>query len=258
MKCPKCKREIEDHSMFCEYCGHKITKAKWPWFVAAAVIVVGAIVGVVISNGNDKKAKSVDEERFFQNCTSSADYRDYLLMYPNGQYAMLAQNKLEQLKNDSIQLAQEAFETELMAYENCKTAQQCRRYLRNYPTGQYVGRVREMLNQFVSDSIDKAQAEAWQIESEMQQQSKSVESLFDEVSCRPLLEYDLQGLSKDELRILRNEIYARHGLIFHSEDLTEYFNQFSWYHPYTSDAEKVHKSMTDVEKENINFIKKKE
>lgn len=173
MKCPKCKREIEDHSMFCEFCGHKITKAKWPWFVAAAVIVVGAIVGVVISNGNDKKAKSVDEERFFQNCTSSADYRDYLLMYPNGQYAMLAQNKLEQLKSDSIQLAQEAFETELMAYENCKTAQQCRRYLRNYPTGQYVGRVREMLNQFVSDSIDKAQAEARQIESEMQQQSSS-------------------------------------------------------------------------------------
>ena len=39
MYCPKCKRLIEDNSIYCEYCGHKMKKSKWPW--------IGAIIGVV-------------------------------------------------------------------------------------------------------------------------------------------------------------------------------------------------------------------
>ncbi len=34
-----------------------------------------------------------------------------------------------------------------------------------------------------------------------------------------------------QLRILRNEIYARHGRIFESRDLRDYFGARSWYHP---------------------------
>ena len=34
---------------------------------------------------------------------------------------------------------------------------------------------------------------------------------------------DLQGLSKEELRLARNEIFARHGMIFGVEDLDTYF-----------------------------------
>lgn len=34
-----------------------------------------------------------------------------------------------------------------------------------------------------------------------------------------------------ELRLLRNEIYARHGRIFESKDLQEHFRQCEWYHP---------------------------
>jgi hypothetical protein len=41
----------------------------------------------------------------------------------------------------------------------------------------------------------------------------------------------LRGLSLHELRLLRNEIYARHGRIFRAEWLQQYFYQQPWYAP---------------------------
>ncbi|MCB7059824.1 YARHG domain-containing protein, partial [Eggerthella lenta] len=42
---------------------------------------------------------------------------------------------------------------------------------------------------------------------------------------------ELAGLTAEELRIARNEIYARHGRWFKSEDLNRYFRKKSWYEP---------------------------
>lgn len=44
-----------------------------------------------------------------------------------------------------------------------------------------------------------------------------------------LTEEDLAGLSKEELRIARNEIYARHGRRFKDSELQSYFDSKSWY-----------------------------
>lgn len=40
---------------------------------------------------------------------------------------------------------------------------------------------------------------------------------------------DIEGLSAEELRIARNEIYARHGRLFRDEALQAYFNSCDWY-----------------------------
>jgi hypothetical protein len=50
-----------------------------------------------------------------------------------------------------------------------------------------------------------------------------------ESNSRFLSEADIAGLDSVWLRIARNEIYARHGLIFIGADLREYFNSQSWY-----------------------------
>lgn len=42
---------------------------------------------------------------------------------------------------------------------------------------------------------------------------------------------DLAGLTAAELRLARNELYARHGRMFDSEDLDAYFRSKSWYTP---------------------------
>ena len=58
-----------------------------------------------------------------------------------------------------------------------------------------------------------------------------------------------------ELRIMRNEIYARHGYIFKLPELNEYFMKQSWYKPVSED---VTNSLTPIEKENIELIKRYE
>lgn len=44
-----------------------------------------------------------------------------------------------------------------------------------------------------------------------------------------LTEADLEGLAKEQLRIARNEIYARHGRKFHDNELQSYFDAKEWY-----------------------------
>ncbi len=40
-----------------------------------------------------------------------------------------------------------------------------------------------------------------------------------------------EEFTKEELRLLRNTIYAQHGYVFNNVDLKKYFNQFAWYMP---------------------------
>ena len=65
---------------------------------------------------------------------------------------------------------------------------------------------------------------------------------------------DIAGLSTAELRIARNEIYARHGYIFNSKDLQNYFSSQAWYSPSPS----YNGSLSAVEKANVDFIKQYE
>jgi len=71
---------------------------------------------------------------------------------------------------------------------------------------------------------------------------------------RVMSEEDIANLTKRQLGLARNEIYARHGYIFKSQDLQKYFSSKSWYHPdHSFDG-----SLNEVEKENVNFIKARE
>lgn len=76
-------------------------------------------------------------------------------------------------------------------------------------------------------------------------------------NTRYLTEEDIAGMSKDEIRIVLNEIYARHGRTFQSEDLNAYFLSKSWYEPKYSAEEfsEIESSiMNDYEKKNIEFL----
>lgn len=48
-------------------------------------------------------------------------------------------------------------------------------------------------------------------------------------NSRYLTEADLRNLSAEELRLARNEIYARHGRLFKDSGLQDYFNSRDWY-----------------------------
>jgi hypothetical protein len=59
----------------------------------------------------------------------------------------------------------------------------------------------------------------------------------------------LAGLSAAQLRIARNEIYARRGRYFKDPMLAQYFGRFSWYRPYTWDV-----PLNAVEQANVALI----
>ncbi len=66
-----------------------------------------------------------------------------------------------------------------------------------------------------------------------------------------LTESDLEGLSAKELTYARNEIYARHGYVFKSSELNDYFNGMSWYLPNPN----FDGTLYGVEEANTIFIK---
>lgn len=76
-----------------------------------------------------------------------------------------------------------------------------------------------------------------------------------------LTDADVSGLSKEQLRIARNEIMARHGRIFDSQDLKDYFGSKSWYNGTISPSEfdaNLSSRLSAVEIANIDMIKKYE
>lgn len=75
---------------------------------------------------------------------------------------------------------------------------------------------------------------------------------FDQASLRLLTSDDVNNLIKDELRQMRNEIYARHGYSFKLKEMRELFDHQEWYMPISTD---VRKKLTAVEIKNEQLIK---
>lgn len=71
-------------------------------------------------------------------------------------------------------------------------------------------------------------------------------------SMKLVLPASLEYFSKAQLRVMRNEIYARHGYVFSSADLKAHFAQMSWYKP-LNDNSKV--QLSELEQLNVDLIK---
>ena len=85
------------------------------------------------------------------------------------------------------------------------------------------------------------------------------EYILPEADTRYYNAEELKGLDFDTLRLARNEILARHGRIFESEDLNSYFSSKGWYQPrYTADEfdPQMDQILNAYEKANIEEIKK--
>lgn len=67
---------------------------------------------------------------------------------------------------------------------------------------------------------------------------------------------DVEDLSQEENRLAINEIYARHGYTYTTEDLKEYFEDKSWYHsdPDVNQSTWNDSMLNNYERENINLL----
>lgn len=106
-----------------------------------------------------------------------------------------------------------------------------------------------------TDNLDDELAEIAAAKEPVQQAITSASDYSALVSNR-LTAADLQGYSKKDLRIIRNTIYALHGMRFKSKDLQAHFGKIAWYSP-SVDVVPASK-LSAIEKANIALIQKLE
>ena len=63
----------------------------------------------------------------------------------------------------------------------------------------------------------------------------------------------MKSLSSHELAVARNEIYARHGYIFVSDEWKDFFIDRPWYTPTSKEV-----SLNNIEEYNVSMILKEE
>lgn len=78
---------------------------------------------------------------------------------------------------------------------------------------------------------------------------------------KPISRKDLFWLRKDQLRIVRNTIYALHGYVFKSQDLRDFFSEdwTSYWNPsYKANPNFSEDELSDIEKKNIKILLEEE
>lgn len=86
--------------------------------------------------------------------------------------------------------------------------------------------------------------------------SAVVESyLMPDIADRYLEASDIEGYSHDEIQLIINEIYARHGREFYKQENIDYFNAQDWYEPVSGKSdEEIVSEFNAFEKENVELL----
>ena len=99
------------------------------------------------------------------------------------------------------------------------------------------------------------QAQETQKNQEQQSDYQKLDYKVFEDSSERLLEWsDIYMLSNEDIRIAKNEIYARHGYIFKDENLKNYFMGQLWYIPSVKAEEFDDSVFSDIEKRNLELL----
>ena len=108
---------------------------------------------------------------------------------------------------------------------------------------------------------EKSEMQDSQTTEDSQTVQNTEDYIFPNSSSVLLTDAEVSGISKDQLRIGRNEILARHGRRFNDQALQQYFDSKSWYNGTISSDEfdaNLDSRLNDVERANIEIIKKYE
>lgn len=71
---------------------------------------------------------------------------------------------------------------------------------------------------------------------------------------RYITKEELDALTREEVELARNEIYARHGYVFKTEKYAQYFSSKAWYHPNPEYDSLDDTQFTEIEKKNRDLI----
>lgn len=119
----------------------------------------------------------------------------------------------------------------------------------------------EMQTTAIKNNISVTPSGATTTEAAEAGKSEDGEYVIPDSDTRKLKDADVSNLSKEQLRLARNEIMARHGRRFKDAGLQSYFDSKSWYKgtvsPEDFDAN-MESRLSKIERANVEMIKKYE
>ena len=71
-----------------------------------------------------------------------------------------------------------------------------------------------------------------------------------------LSESEVKNMTQDEIQMAINDVYARHGYIFQTEAYQTYYENTSWYTPYSGDMALIESYFNATEKANVKLLSK--
>ncbi len=77
----------------------------------------------------------------------------------------------------------------------------------------------------------------------------------EKIAAEPITPDMVEGLFVEDLRVLRNEIYAKHGRVFKDSNLQKYFEAQTWYQPNPDFKDEM---LSEVESKNLAIIRETE
>lgn len=248
MKCTKCSNEISGNSKFCKYCGAPVRK----------------LAEKKENNKNALKnplAKEIIKQKKSQNKIPGIIWNAAVLLlagllliisglnfisatgaYKNG---IAADGAIQDKQDDTELVSAKAPGEEPEAGQEEVSGEESGIGPEQFDVSQ------EASGEEPSDALDSADEEAlpdhtislqtdagtdidasWNSpETAQANESGLPEYILVDSDRRYISEEELDNLTREQLKIARNELYARHGRKFEDEGLTKYFSQFEWYYP---------------------------
>lgn len=113
--------------------------------------------------------------------------------------------------------------------------------------------------QAVADTLETKNVSSddmWDWDAEETEETAEVAAYLMPDSAERYLEAsDIDSYSHDEIQLIINEIYARHGREFQSQDNIDYFGAQDWYEPVSGKSdEEIVSEFNEYEKANVEFL----
>lgn len=215
MFCKMCGKKIHDNSKFCPYCGAAVGKLEEPVKeqIQETAKVTKLPDNMVIEQDDQGKTEKEAVEEQKENPEQSENHIDVKkslgpkwMLLPVVVVAVAAGAWIGLGKKSVSKSGQQGTEytTEAQAQESTETVEKETKLAIPFAEG------------FEGETSDGISPE---------------EYILPECDTRVYTKEELSVLSAEELRLARNEIYARHGRMFSAEDLKNYFQSKSWYTP---------------------------
>lgn len=206
MYCRNCGKEIADSAKFCKYCGTQV---------------------FLFSHQPECVVENVKPRRKRRRGWLLISFIILCLLTGGGVFVCFGTDMLQGIRNPEPEKTQEE-----LAFQELEEAMEDMDFMEEPERGQERTEAVDEEEVSLEGQIDESPIpEKEPVEERRQDEDEEVvrEYILPESDSVFLSMEDLEGLSAEECRLARNEIYARHGRLFTDEMLQEYFYSLDWY-----------------------------